>query len=244
MDLIHLIEPARKVIRITKNLRSNNQNYKLLHAPKKKTSPSSSGDTKAPPAPKADKKSDEYWTNRRRQLAIHAAINQGTFDKNDFTDQVPPNACVYHGVVHKKLKDSTMECTYIKDLLESAAAASQLSPTKPTSSKPPPAQSKPLQPKAKTAKGPSNDEIDMEEISDALDTLLGLGNTLNNASDDDTSTRSDPHDNIKTTLKDYFHIFTKHVTLSMSTPKHYTVLDSGAYPMMFTSKTYFTSITP
>ena len=109
-NIVNLVDPARKVLCISSNLRANNQHYKDIH---KKQSSSSN-------TPKDDKTKPTHPDNeiskrkaKARQNRIQYAINNGTFKISDFINKVPPKACVFHGVPHDGLKDSSKECSYI-----------------------------------------------------------------------------------------------------------------------------------
>ena len=168
IDIIHLIEPARKVLKITTNLHSNNQKYKQAHSPKKSSSTPSSQPDSTNNAP-TTKPNDDTSTNnikqrKAQQQKIRETIKQGTFKIADFQSQVPENACVYHGWLHKNQPNSTKHCNIVKDLLQEAAA-SLTPPTKPM-------------PTSDSSTGPSHNDID--ELNDALDTLTQFNDQLDN----------------------------------------------------------------
>ena len=72
--------------------------------------------------------------------------------------------------------------------------------------------------------------MDKQEL-EALNTLTKFASTLNN---DTSSTHSK-----------YFHVFSTHISLTNNTTDFKsTIIDTGAYPMMFTHPAYFHSLLP
>ena len=70
-----------------------------------------------------------------------------------------------------------------------------------------------------------------QELTHAVETLTEFGNILNDNKDDDS--------------EHYFNILSKHITVKpTSIPTNLTVIDSGAFPMMFQNKSYFTELFP
>ena len=108
LGIFNLVDPARKALCIFNNLRANNQTYKETH---KKSSTTNTGDTKTPPD-NTQTESNRKRTNRQRR--IQQAINNGTFKIEDYTSEVPPKACVFHGTIYDGLQNSSRDCSYIK----------------------------------------------------------------------------------------------------------------------------------
>ena len=180
-DIVNLVDPARKVLRISSNLRANNQHCKGTH---KKQSSSSN-------TPKNDKTKPTHPDNeiskrkaKARQNRIQYAINNGTFKISDFINEVPPKACVFHGVPHDGLKDSSKECSYINKRLTDTAnkKANELLQSNQFTTSPPT-----QQPQARTTSlqtrphepSTSNNSND-QRMSEAPDIITELGTTLNN----------------------------------------------------------------
>ena len=183
IDIVELIEPARKLLKITTYLWSNNQQYKLLHSTKKPlanpTTPSKPpSDTKSNHNSQApsDNLNNNLKQHRAHQDAIPQTIQQGTFNVNDFKSQVIDNACVYHGWLHKGQPDSSKHCNIVNDLLQQAAASHHPN-HQPTHTEPP---TKPEPPRAKTTTGPT--EQDVQHMTDALNTLSQFGDNVDNLS--------------------------------------------------------------
>ena len=231
LDIVELIEPARKVLQITSNLRTNNQTYKLLHSinrettnPTPNTKPHQNNNT--PSSPTND--TNSFKQRRARKNQIREDIQNGTFNPDNYKSQVPPDACVFHGWLHKNQPNSTKYCNIVNDLLQQAA---QNKPTPDNTTTNSTSHNTPLAVTAKTTQGPT--EQDIETINDALDNLTDFGHNVNNVADNDSKATTNIY---STDFNHHFHITCKHASLSNSPPQRITVIDTGAYPHMFTDK--------
>ena len=200
--------------------------------------------TTNPPTTKTQrlKTDDKIVKDKDREHRIAQSIKNGTFKIENFTKEVGANKCIFHGTSHPGTKKPSLECSKLKDLLTEFPQPStqpSTSDSKPTS--PPPSNTtttpKAHPPQAGQATIPphsvestpqaTNDEI---ELNNALNNLTDLGDALNNTNN---------------SLIPYLTISAKSVIIQQKhNTSHTTVIDSGAFPMMFQSSHYFTELHP
>ena len=232
LDIKDLIQPARDYLRLQTQLRAHHASYKTLTA-------ADSNNSK--PTSKSNPKEDNNTLSekdRDRRRRIYNAIRDGSFKISNFENEVGANKCIFHGTTHPNTKNSSRECTKLLDLLKQHPQPPQNPHTKtqpvnttpnPLPSHNPVAKQTTLSPPnlnpSTTPSEPTNEELDY-----AISNLTEFGNTLNDTKSDSNS---------------YLNIVSKHITLqSTSTCTHLTIIDSGAFPMMFNHKSYFTEIFP
>lgn len=223
-----LIEPARSYLLLQQKLRANHATYKQSTSNNTSNQPTNPN-TQNQPKPNNPENKNE------------AAIKNGTFKYEDFQKEVDNNKCLYHNSTHPDTKNPSFECTKLKQLISDHPQTTIPKPSKPTTTSTPKPNINPP-PQAKTAtniKPPETDQIshntDDEKINDALDNLTEFGDNLNN--NNDTLTPYSPCSYLSITAHSVS--IQKHHNIS-----HKTVVDSGAYPMIFHSKDYFTHIEP
>ena len=220
--IIQLIEPARQVLRLARQQRAHNANYKAIQ---KYVSKDTSKDTSTPSnhAP-LDKDKD-------RQARIAKAIFNDTFKISDFEKDITKGHCVYHNTPHGDSKDPSNACYRIKNLLgkRQQQKLNQAPTSNPTTS-PPSNPQNPSNPRANQATTTNSHPQDDQELAGTLSNLTVF---------------VDNHNNINETKDEYFRISCNSVTLRTTTnPTDITIIDSGAFPMMFNSPQYFYNLQP
>lgn len=178
-----LIEPARSYLRLQQHLRTHHATYKS------QTSTDSNNDTTQAKKiqPNQPKNDDKIAKDKNRKYRIVEAMKNKTFKIDDFTKEVGANECIFHGTSHPGTKNSSLECSKLKDLLTEFPQHSTDKTSKPSQPlvKPSPQPSAP--PKAQQVNIPQQSDqnsdsltiSDDQEISNALNNLAELGNNLN-----------------------------------------------------------------
>ena len=236
LEICDLIDPARTYLRIQQHLRTHHTNYKS-HTSSDNQQQNSNSSNKSSKLENKQQQNN-YEKAKDRQNRIQQAIKNNTSKIEDFQNEVPTGRCVYHGTSH-----SSKICTKLLDLMKEH---SQTPPTQPNNTIPtPPPNTKPVAKVVNTTTSTFNSistpstpqqpptstiTSDNTNINEALTILTDFGDVVNN--------------NNKTN-EEYFCITSKSVTLQLDTnPRYTTIVDSGAYPTMFTSKEYFSDIQP
>ena len=233
MEIKELINPARTYLRMQQHLRSHHNNYKLHTSPdnqQQNHQPNVKNNTK-------DNKQQQnnYEKSKDRRNRIEQAIQKGTFKIEDYEKEVPTGRCVYHGTSHP-----SKQCAKLLELMQ-ATPPKPLPPQQPSQLSPI-STNKPIAKLAETTINPESTQqkpqtttesskptADESKIINALTTLNEFGDVINNNKNSET----------------YFRITSNYVSLQPHTTKtHFTIVDSGAYPMMFNSPDYFIELHP
>ena len=233
-----LSEPARTYLRLQQNLRVHHATYKQSTSTPSST-PNNSSSQPQQRNNNPDNKNRIQRDNDRKHRIV-TAIKNGTFKYEDFQKEVDDNKCLYHNSSHPGTKNPSFECTKLQQLISEHPQSTIPKPTKPISqptqsntkpkSNPPPQANKAKSSDiSNTLPNPNPSESTDQEINDALNNLTTLGDNVNN---------NEP-------LIPYLSLTSKSVSIQHPhTTSHNTVVDSGAYPMMFQSSHYFTTLHP